>query len=214
MPFFWKKEKKIIEKIEQYLKQIDECSARFHECMQQLINLNNSEQDRELVDSVHKAESMADDIRRDIEKELYNKALIPESREDVLNLLEAMDTIPNSFEATCFKMCLERIIIPREFKSDFMLLVKNNIESYTLIRKAMKGLFYNKPVLAEIHAIDEKESMVDKIERKLIGKIFASNLDKADKILLRDIVISIGDISDLAQTVSDKLNLAIIKRRI
>jgi uncharacterized protein Yka (UPF0111/DUF47 family) len=52
------------------------------------------------------------------------------------------------------------------------------------------------------------------MERALITGIFDSSMDKADKILLKEIVVNIGDISDQVEVVSDRLTLAIVKRRI
>lgn len=59
--------------------------------------------------------------------------------------------------------------------------------------------------------IDKKESESDRIERSLIKDIFNTSLDKAEKILIKNIVVHIGDISDLAVDVKDRLTLAIIK---
>ncbi|MEK0368345.1 MAG: DUF47 family protein, partial [Nitrosopumilus sp.] len=45
--------------------------------------------------------------RREIEISLYEKALIPESRGDILGLLEAVDRIPNKAESVAFQMQTE-----------------------------------------------------------------------------------------------------------
>ena len=62
--------------------------------------------------------------------------------------------------------------------------------------------------------VDAVESDSDHVERGMIRDIFSSKMDKADKILLKEIVIFTGDISDQAETVKDRLTLAIIKRKI
>ncbi len=215
MNFLWKKEKSIIAKIEQYLQECDTCRDRFHACMKKMITMNNSSAEDKLIKLVHESESKADDLRREIEYELYNKALIPESREDILNILETLDVIPNTFEEICFEMCLEKIQISAPFKQGFLTLVEKNLHAFALIREAIAGLFYKKmDVMDRIHSVDQYESEVDKIERDLIGQVFASDLSKADKILLRQIIKNIAQISDLAQAVGDKLTIAIVKRRI
>ncbi|MBN1799236.1 MAG: TIGR00153 family protein [Spirochaetales bacterium] len=215
MNFLWKKEKSIISKIEQYLQECDTCRDHFYTCMKQMVMKNNSDPGNKLVELVHESESKADDLRREIEYELYNKALIPESREDILNILETLDAIPNMFEEICFEMCLEKIQISDQFKQGFLTLVEKNLHAFALIREAIVGLFYKKmDVMDRIHRVDQYESEVDKIERDLIGQVFSSKLGKADKILLRHIIKNIAQISDLAQAVGDKLTIAIVKRRI
>ncbi len=214
MAIFWKKEKLIINKIESYLDQVDTCRDMFRRSMEELIRFGVKKESEGSVDLVHRAEARADDIRREIELDLYQKALIPESRGDVLGILETLDDIPGLFESLCYQMSLQKIEVPEEFKERFLKLIDVNIESYNLLREAILGLFYRRDVQDEIKKMDEKESESDRIERALIRDIFDSSLEKADKILLKEIVVNTGDISDLVEIVSDRLTLAVIKRRI
>ena len=210
----FRKQKTIIEKLEGYLSCIDICVTRFTKCMEKLMNDFGSEENYKIVQSVHEAESDADDHKRQIEYHLYEKALIPESRGDVLGIIEALDKIPNMMESICYQMLLQKICIPEEYKRKINELIEINVESYEQLKRAINGLFYNSSVMEVINRIDMIESESDKIERDLIEKIFNSDMDKADKLLFREIVINIGNISDRAQVVADRLTLAIIKRRI
>ncbi len=212
--FFLKKKKKIIDKIEEYLSYLDNCRDRFESCMNSFLNEGNELDHEEMVQNLHKSESLADDLKREIEYELYQKNLIPSSRGDVLGLIETLDKIPNILESICFQIYLQNIIFPEEYKKDILDLVKINIESYNHLKIATIGLFYNQNVLNKIKEIDLKESESDKIERKLIKQIFNSSLDKSEKILLKETIVKISDISDRVQAVADRLNLAIIKRKL
>ena len=182
--------------------------------MEVLIKEEPSKKHGDLVVRVHSEESLADDLRREIELELYKKALIPESRGDVLGLIETIDKIPGNFETVCDMMFLQQIEVPKKLTRDFLLLIDTNIEAYDLIRELVMGFFYKKDNIEEIRRIDKKESESDAIERKLIGKIFKININKADKILLKEIAISIGNISDFTEIAGDRLTLATIKRQI
>jgi uncharacterized protein Yka (UPF0111/DUF47 family) len=62
--------------------------------------------------------------------------------------------------------------------------------------------------------VDAVESDSDHIERDLIRDIYNCKMDKADKILLKEIIINTGDISDRAERVKDRLILAIVKHKI
>lgn len=211
---FWKKEQSIINKIEGYLDQVDECRHRFRKCIEKLLLEPNDEENQAILEEVHRAESKADDLRRDIELQLYQRALIPESRGDVLGLLETMDAIPGMLQSLCYQFLLEKIVVPEQFRERYLHLVEVNLKSYDLVRQAMLGLFYKKEVRELTDLVDATESDSDRIERALIRDIFSSKLDKADKILLKEIIINTGDISDQAETVKDRLTLAIVKRKI
>jgi predicted phosphate transport protein (TIGR00153 family) len=210
----WKKEKSIIDKIKAYLDQVDRCRNRFRDCIEKLILEPENEENRAILEEVHRSESKADDLRRTIELQLYERALIPESRGDVLGLLETLDVIPGMFQSLCYQVLLERIVFPDTFRDRYLYLVDVNLRSYDLVREAVLGLFYNKDVKAQTDLVDAMESDSDHMERDLIRDIFSSKLDKADKILLKEIVINTGDISDQAEIVKDRLILAIVKRKI
>ncbi len=210
----WKKQKAIIHKIEEYFESLDECAARFKECMSSMIKQGKPEDYRENVRKVSELESKADDLRRAIEHELYERALIPESRGDILGLLESVDKIPNSFESVCYQTLQERILFPDQFKENFLKLIDKNISAYESLKEASIGFFYNRNIQQHLQDIDTKESESDKIERELIESIFTSKLDKADRILLKELVVNIGNISDLALGSADRLTIAVIKRRI
>jgi predicted phosphate transport protein (TIGR00153 family) len=210
----WNKEKSIIDKIKAYLDQVDRCRNRFRVSIEKLVLEPGNEENQAIVEEVHRSESKADDLRRTIELQLYERALIPESRGDVLGLLETMDAIPGMFQSLCYQLLLEKITFPEQFRERFLHLVDVNVKSYDLVREAVLGLFYSKDVKAQTDLVDAAESDSDHMERDLIRDIFSSKLDKADKILLKDIVVYTGDISDQAETVKDRLILAIVKRKI
>lgn len=210
----WKKEQSIIDKIEGYLDQVDTCRNHFRKCIEKLLLEPDDDENQAILEEVHRSESKADDLRRDIELQLYQRALIPESRGDVLGLLETMDAIPGLFQSLCYQFLLEKIIVPEQFRERYLRLVDVNLKSYDLVRQAVLGLFYKKEVKELTDLVDAVESDSDRIERDLIRDIFSSKLDKADKILLKEIVINTGDISDQAEIVKDRLILAIVKRRI
>ncbi len=213
MGFFWKKEQSVINKIKLYLDQVDTVRDIFRKSIEMLMDDVYANNSLDSVEEVHIAESKADDTRRDIELTLYQKALIPESRGDVLGIIESIDKIPGMFESLCYQLSSQMIEIPAVFKERFLQLIDVNIESYSLLRNTVLDLFYSRDIQEKIKRIDEKESESDRLERILIRDIFKASMDKADKILLKEIVVNIGNISDLAEITADRVNLAVIKRR-
>jgi len=210
----WKKEKSIIDKLKAYLDQVDVCRDRFRVFIERVLHNPDDEENQAILEEVHRSESKADDLRRSIELQLYERALIPESRGDVLGLIETIDVIPGLFQSLCYQFFLEKIVFPERFRERYLHLVDINIKAYNIVREAVLGLFFNKEVKTQTDLVDAVESDSDHIERDLIRDIFNSKLDKADKILLKEIVINTGDISDQAETVKDRLALAIVKRKI
>ena len=154
---------------------------------------------------IHKAESIADDIRRDIEVMMYSKALFPESRSDILNLLESIDRIPSHAEHSVQMILNQHVSIPAQFKENLINLLMICDRCVEIMITGVRKLFsdFNGAAIA-IGQIDELESEADDVEYFIISQIFTSNLDGFHKLLVRDIVRIIAGISDRAENVGDR----------
>lgn len=214
MPFFFKAEEKIHEMIGEYLQTVDKCLKVWHESIAECLERGHDVA-HPGYQRTHQMESKADDLRREIAMILYGKALLPESRGDLLNLLEAIDMIPNSAETVLSAMETQRIDIPEQFQASFRDLVEANMEAVEYLLKTADAVFTNpKQTLYLVKEVDIRESASDRLENRLVGEIFDSGIDKADKILLRSIVFLIGAIADRAENAADRMGLTAIKRRV
>ena len=130
-------------------------------------------------------------------------------------MLESVDTVPNKCESVLYQILFENITIPQEYHDRIGKLVEINIESYDILRGAAKSLFSDSEhVISAGCNIDEKESESDRMEHELIKSIFSSGGDKADKILLRDLILAIGSISDRAENAADRLSIIAVKHQV
>ena len=215
MTLFFSKTNKLLEMIEEYLEKVTECMEQARKTLLLYIDKGFCEEFDRLVTKTHMAESRSDDLRREIEISLYEKALIPESRGDILGLLEAVDRIPNKAESVAFQMQTEALRIPYEFKSELRKIININFDIFKDIKRAIKAVFKNiKEVRNITNEIDKKESSSDSMERGLIRKLFSSDIDIGEKILLKELIIEIGSISDRAEDTADRLNIMAVKRLI
>ncbi len=215
MVFLWKKQKNIQDMIEGYFELCDRCFQLFQEATAVYFEQGLGQAFDQGVEATHKAESEADDQRREIELTLYGKALLPDSRGDLLGLLETFDRLPNAAETILFAIRTQLVVLPDELKEAFAALIDINVQAYCATRKAVDSLFHN-PV-ATLHTtkeVDEKESESDRRERALITAIFKSDMDTGEKLLLKDVVILMGRISDRAEATADRISIVAIKRQI
>ncbi len=212
---FWRKSKSIEDLIEKYMEQVDECLETFLKAMRVYIHEGRTVEFETLVDECHRKESKADDIRREIEMTLYGKALLPESRGDVLGMLETFDRVPNSAETALFMISSQRIDLPPEFAADFLRLVEANVESYGLARKAFDALMENpRQTMYVVKEVEDSESRSDQQERALVGRIFDSDYSFGRKVLLKELVFGIGNIADRSENVADRMAIVAIKRKV
>jgi predicted phosphate transport protein (TIGR00153 family) len=113
------------------------------------------------------------DLRRSIQQYLYTKTLIPESREDVLELLEDMDSLLDRFKGALWRMEIENLHIKPDFHEDFKRLIKVVVESVETIVQAARAFFRNISAVTDyLDKVYYWESESDKISTRLQMAIF------------------------------------------
>ena len=189
----------------------------FHRALAQHCESPDSNKAKQSFHEIHKAESLADDIRRDIEVLMYSKALFPESRGDILGLLESADKVPNQVEASIQAIRDQNITILPHLIPDIMRLANVCVRCVKTMIEAIQKLFtdYTGATVA-VGKIDELETAADHIEAELIQQIFsdvpATPAESMNKILLRDLVRQIASICDRAENVGDRIRIIVAKR--
>ena len=181
MAKLWKKQETVFSKIQTYFEKTDKTRDVFKTTVTDLINTGADPSLAEAVEKVHEAEHEADEMRRSVIKDLYQKALVPESRGDILGLLESFDQLPNTFQAVCNFLFFQLVNIPENFKARFIDLVNVNIEAYNLTKDAAFCLFQEQDLMNKCELVCDKERESDAGERALVRDIFSSDLDLAEK---------------------------------
>ena len=167
------------------------------------------------IQKVSKLESAADEIRKRTETALYTFSLIPESRGDVLGLLENLDNVVDSAKAVVSSFEVQRPQIPTEYHARFLELNDLSIQAVENVVLAGRSYFRDvKTVPDHINKVDFYESEADRIGLALKKMIFDSELDLSHKMHLRYFAERIESISDIAEHVAERLNIAAIKRSI
>ena len=213
--FLFRKEQQVQELISKYLDNVRAAQEHFEKAMDCFFDFGLGENCDFLIEQTHKFESRADDFRYEIIEMMYSKVLIPESRGDILRLLESLDLIPTHFETVLFMIQGQRLKIPNFITPDLRELVRLSLECGDLVTRQVEAYFKKteniKPLVS---TIDSLESRCDHIERETVRKIFASDLEPFEKIQLKELVVQMGEISDQADRVSRSVYIINIKRRV
>ncbi len=216
MKLFFGKGKKVEENIFKYLELIKQEKDLFIKLVNECIKTDKLKHTVKEITSVHSYESQADDLRREIEHSLYGKALLPEFRGDIIRLLEKLDKLPNKCESILYMMSLQKLKIPNKLKLDFKELIKINTKTIDEVNHLITALFKNpKEVQIYNDILDKIESVSDTKEREMILKIFSSRtIHKCDRILLKELVLEIGSISDYGEQIADMATIINIKIKV
>jgi len=140
---------------------------------------------------------------------------MPEAREDILNLVEAVDRIPNWAEEVVYDIHLQRVVFPKNLLKEFRNLVEMNMQCFNQLCKAATALFTDIDAVFDLtKEVNKIEGEIDKLERSLIRAVFDIEERLSYQNLLHRIVRSICDISDKAENVADRISIIATKKRI
>ena len=215
MKFLFRKQRQVQVLVERYLDHLRHTQQTFSQAISSCLDGDTRHDFMILADETHHFESKADDVREEIKTLMYSKVLLPESRGDIMGLLESIDQIPRFFEIILSIIRTQKLAIPDFITADIRELVNVSMEACELMIKQVDDLFQrSRRILELLEVIDEKESQCDIIERRIITTIFDSDIDPFLKIQLKELVVFLGEISDQADRVSKQINIISLKRRV
>ena len=199
--------------IDDFLDKVSESGLMFKQGMDAYLKTNIESFVRK-IEEIAETEHRGDVLRRSVEEQLYVRTLIPESRGDVLELLESMDSLLDRFKGVLWQFEIERPEILSKFTEDFRELVLCVVETVEAIVRSSRAFFVNVSSVSDhIHKVSYWETQSDKVSTRLQKSIFKyGKLQLSQKLQLRDLVRHVDKIADRAEDVADKLSIYIIKR--
>ncbi len=213
--FFWKREQEIEELMDRYLAEVRDCLDMFHQCLLTMYDDSAGAQAKTLVEQVDHAESRADEYRRKIESALYEKALMPDSRGDLMELVEMVDRIPNLAEELAYDVHLQRVAFPIEVLPQLTQLAEMNVQCVHLLQSEISALFTDLNAVQRFaKEVSNKEREIDQLEHQTIAAVFDLGGELAYKNLMHRMIRGICNISDKTENVSDRVVILAAKRRI
>ncbi|HHI88266.1 MAG TPA: DUF47 family protein [Candidatus Cloacimonetes bacterium] len=200
--------------IDDFLNFISEASILFKKGLENYLKDNITEFEKRLS-AVSEHERKADELRLNIEKQLYMHTLIPESRGDVLAILENTDRVIDDTKEALQVFAIERPEIPEKFDALFIELADSSIEAVESLIQSVRAFFKDiSSVNDHIYKVKFYEREADKIAMSLKNEIFKADIPLSHKMHLRFCAQQIEKISDSAEDMSERLAIYTIKRQI
>ena len=107
--------------IDDFLDKLSQCSLLYKIAIKVYLTEGCTEEFEQKLQDVNKMESQADHLRRAIETQLYAQTLIPQSRGDVLGLIENLDELLNLYEGSLWAFSIEKPEIPEDYHKDYVI---------------------------------------------------------------------------------------------
>ena len=216
MALFFRDTNHLIKNIDLFIEVVDESLLVFQQGVLNYLdkNFDRFQEDIQLITTL---EEKADELKRTIEAELYNNALIPEYRGDVLQLIDKIDDLSDTAKENLYQFDIEMPKVPDEMKEDFKRLCEASMLTVGQVLPAVREFFYQSGMVNDkIKKAYFFEKEVDKIAYTLKRKLFKDIkvLKFSEKIHLRYFALHIQQISDIGKKTGDILAILALKRNL
>jgi hypothetical protein len=172
---------------------------------------------KERLEEIGKLEHEADSLRRTIKHKLYTRMLIPDSRGDVLGLLETSDRVIDRAKKILYSLDIEKPDVPKNLVENFRELTDVSASAVDEMVKACRAFFTEIKIVNDfINKVYFYEHEADMLEEKIKRKAFESTEIKklSRKVQMRYFAERISQLSDDAEDVCERLSISTIKRSI
>lgn len=206
------KEQVVEQSIDDLLGKIGECLSTFVATLDAYL-ANEDEKAWGLWKELDAKETEADGIRRSIVKTLYEGAFLPMTREDLMRFAEAADKIADAAESASDEIVLTRPAVPDVLKPEIKHLAHEAVAGLPVLREATMGIFSDfATAMAKAEEVGANEHAADQIEWQLVRNLFAMDIDLSQKLHLRQVIESIGNIADRTEDAADRLESLLVKK--
>ena len=210
---FLKKRFGIGRKMDDFLDKVSESRMLFKHGVDAYLK-GNQQSFAKTIEDIAAVEHVGDALRRDLEEQLYTQTLIPESRGDVLELLENMDGLLDRFKGALWRFEIEQPDIYPELHNDIRELAACVVESVEAMVRSARAFFKDIAAVADhLHKVSHWETQSDKVSTRIQSRVFREKeLRLSHRMQLRDFIRHVDKIADRAEDVADKLRIYVIKR--
>ncbi|MCG8451872.1 MAG: DUF47 family protein [Spirochaetales bacterium] len=202
--------------IEKFLKNIETAVDLFELGLKEYFS-GKMDRFEERCSAIRELESDSDSLRFDIKFTLYSDLLIPDSRGDVLGLIETLDNVIDIAEKVYLQFSIEQPIIYDWLVEDFRALTEVSVKTVHMLIPSIRA-FFNEPraVADRVGQVHFWEHEADDAELRIKRKVFASEEIEqfSRKMHLRYFAEKISSVADMAEAVAERLEVYAIKREL
>ncbi len=211
-----RKEKHIVENIIKHADTVSDTVKEFLKALDSYLE-GDVEKTAMYTKNTHKKESEADDLRREVSKEMYEGAFMPSIREVLFIGIDFIDKVANAAETSGDFLTLIQPDIPDEIKENLHKMSDLTAACAEKLADGVHNLFDNASVVFnDTREVEHLEGEVDKYVWKSIEAIFKKlKIQKfSERLMLRELILHVNSITNTMEDASDKLDIVALRLKI
>jgi len=203
-------------RIDEMLNTLSQAGMQFEQLVKRYLTHGADEEFEAQCQKLKDLEQSGNRLSREISRSLYTEMLIPDSRGDVLSLLQYLDYFLDQYEHVATAILVERPDLDQsteEQQAIFTELLENSVKSVEAAVVTTRAFFKDlRTVEDNAHKIAFYESEADRIAGRCKREIFNSDMGLDRKLQARYFVDKIDELADEAEELGDEISIYTIKR--
>lgn len=203
----------LINDIDEFLDRCGEAVMVLEKTLQHYFEQGPDEQLEQRLEQIRSIEERADALKRGVANTMYSEMLLPDTRGDVLDLLDAVDGILDGAVHLLAKLFIERPMISDAFEQNDRALASEIVAAINAMLAAAR-IYFRDPqaVRAEVHKIAFHDKEATTVGLRLGRQVFDSDLPLDRKMHLMGFLSALRSLASDADDVGDRLAILAIKR--
>ncbi len=146
---------------------------------------------------------------------MYTLMLMPDTRGDILTLLDEIDNTLDDCTHLVVGLAVERPELPKDLQEDYKSIILNVTKSGQSMLEGARAYFKDpRAVRNHVHQISFYEQEATTIGLQMGIRVFDSDLHLERKRQLRDWIVGLRQIASHANDVGDRMAIFAVKRSI
>ena len=204
---------RLVNEIDEYMDKVADAILVTERTFFQYLDTGSEAELADRFAQIRELEDRADELRRDVANALYTEMLMPDSRADVLSLLDHVDSTLDACVHLLANLTLERPELVEAFQADLRGMMIESVAAMQAMLSAARA-YFRQPHAVRDHV--HKTSFHDKegtaIGMRLGKAIYDSDLPLERKMQLGNWLGAVRNLASDASDVGDELAILAVKR--
>ena len=203
-----KRGENVLEMVEAHLELTENAVSSLYKLVEAAAS-EAGEEIKKLYDSLSELEMKADEMRREMVEELTKGEMFPEEREDLMELVRAVDWIADwSKEAGRILVIIPFQKAPEEMKKAAQDMCRANLDCVSILAKCIHELHSNNPKEAlnlanQVEMLEEELDELYSIARKHLATMEFPDFSTGALILLNEFLDALETVADWCENTAD-----------
>jgi predicted phosphate transport protein (TIGR00153 family) len=212
-----KRGENVLEMVEEHLKLTQDAVSDLYRMVEASAS-GLEKNSKDLFESVSRLEMRADALRREMVEELTKSEMFPEEREDLMELVRAVDWIADwSKEAGRILIIIPFDKAPEEMKVAAQNMCRANVDCVTVLGKCLKAL-PEKPMEAialanEVELLEEELDELYSVARAHLATLEFPDFSMGALILLNMFLDALETVADWCENTADIVRAVAVRRQ-